>query len=100
MSADADERRFRALFDAEARGVLGYALRRVGHREDAADVVAETFGVAWRGMGDVPAGDDARLWLYGVARNVLANQRRGALRRQRLPDPPRGGPRGPARAGA
>jgi RNA polymerase sigma-70 factor (ECF subfamily) len=74
------------LFESEARGVLGYALRRVESAEDAADIVAETFGVAWRRIEQVPAGSEARLWLYGVARRVLANQRRGALRRQRLGD--------------
>ena len=86
MGPDDAERRFRALFEAEARGVLGYALRRVESPEDAADVVAETFGVAWRRIADVPPGAEARLWLYGVARRVLANQRRGALRRRRLAD--------------
>jgi RNA polymerase sigma factor (sigma-70 family) len=86
MGPDAEALRFRALFEAEARGVLGYALRRVEEREDAADVVAETFSVAWRRIEDVPAEPEARLWLYGVARRVLANQRRGALRRERLAD--------------
>ena len=86
MGSTAEERRFRDLFEAEARGVLGYALRRVADREDAADVVAETFSVAWRRIGDVPAAPESRLWLYGVARRVLANQRRGALRRARLAD--------------
>jgi RNA polymerase sigma-70 factor (ECF subfamily) len=84
MGSDTDEDRFRALFEAEARGVLGYALRRVEDREDAADVVAETFSVAWRRIADVPAGAEARLWLYGVARRTLANQRRGTSRRRRL----------------
>jgi RNA polymerase sigma-70 factor (ECF subfamily) len=84
MGSDAEERRFRALFEAEARGVLGYAMRRVEQREDAADVVAETFSVAWRRIGHVPPEPEARLWLYGVARRILANQRRGALRRERL----------------
>jgi RNA polymerase sigma-70 factor (ECF subfamily) len=78
--------RFRTLFDAESRSLLGYALRRTGRPEDAADVVAEVFLVAWRRIDDVPAGDDARLWLYGVARRVLANQLRGARRRERLGD--------------
>jgi RNA polymerase sigma factor (sigma-70 family) len=86
MSPDEEQRRFRALFEAEARGVLGYALRRVESREDAADVVAETFGVAWRRIGEIPPHPESRLWLYGVARRVLANQRRGALRRRRLAD--------------
>lgn len=87
--ADDDERRrarFRALFQAESRALLGYALRRTGRPEDAADVVAEVFLVAWRRVDDVPAGDEARLWLYGVARRVVANHRRGARRRERLGD--------------
>jgi RNA polymerase sigma factor (sigma-70 family) len=41
--------------------------------------VAETFLTAWRRLGDVPA--EPRPWLLGVARRVLANQRRGARRR-------------------
>jgi preprotein translocase subunit SecD len=32
----------------------------------------------------VPTGEAARLWLYGVSRRVLANQRRGELRRSAL----------------
>ena len=66
--------------------MLAYVLRRVERAEDAGDVVAETFLVAWRRMDKVPAGDEARLWLYGVARRQLANQRRGELRRSRLAD--------------
>src|SRR4051794_7101613 len=76
--------RFRRLFDDAERDLLAYALRRVERPEDAADVVAETFLVAWRRLDDVPAGDQARLWLYGVARRQLANQRRGQLRRSQL----------------
>jgi RNA polymerase sigma-70 factor (ECF subfamily) len=76
--------RFEALFNAESRAVLGYALRRVRAREDAADVVAETFLVAWRRIDDVPVGREARLWLFGVARRVWANHARGDRRRHRL----------------
>jgi RNA polymerase sigma factor (sigma-70 family) len=47
-------------------------------------VIAETFLVAWRRIDEVPAGDRARLWLYGVARRALANQRRGERRRVQL----------------
>jgi len=36
------------------------------------------FLVAWRRIDDVPKGDDGRLWLYGVARRVLANHHRRA----------------------
>jgi len=78
--------RFRGLFAATERDLLAYALRRVERPEDAADVVAETFLVAWRRIDAVPPGDEARLWLYGVARRQLANHRRGQLRRTRLAD--------------
>ncbi|MBN6053151.1 sigma-70 family RNA polymerase sigma factor, partial [Nonomuraea sp. RK-328] len=55
-------------------------MRRCESPEDAADVVSETFAIAWRRADALPPGEEARLWLYGVARNVLANHRRGAAR--------------------
>jgi RNA polymerase sigma-70 factor (ECF subfamily) len=55
--------------------VLGYALRRA-EPEEARDVVAETFTVAWRRLEAVPAGDGALPWLLATARNQLANRRR------------------------
>lgn len=66
------QERFRELYSAHVDAVLGYSLRRVGRREDAGDIVAETFLVAWRRLADVPEGEGARLWLYGVARRTLA----------------------------
>ncbi|MEU4191580.1 RNA polymerase sigma factor [Kribbella sp. NPDC026611] len=79
-----DKERFRRLFDANFRKLLAYALRRVESAEDAADVVSDTMLIAWRRLPEVPADDAARLWLYGVARRVLANHRRGDDRRERL----------------
>lgn len=83
MGHDASQERFRCLYTAHFDAVLGYALRRSAP-EDAADVAAETFLVAWRRLDDVPDGDTTRLWLYGVARRTLANLRRGARRRDHL----------------
>lgn len=80
------EDRFRLLFGENFAGLLAYALRRVTDPADAADIVAETFLVAWRRAEDVPAGGEARLWLFGVARRAMANQRRGKLRRSNLAD--------------
>ncbi|GAA2105791.1 RNA polymerase sigma factor [Actinomadura alba] len=74
------EDEFADVYAATYKPLLGYALRRCGSPEDAADVVAETFAIAWRRAAEMPAGGEARLWLYGVARRVLANQRRGARR--------------------
>lgn len=62
---------------------MAFALRRVSP-DDAADVVAETFLVAWRRSPEIPPGGEAELWLYGVARRVVANQERGERRRTRL----------------
>jgi RNA polymerase sigma factor (sigma-70 family) len=76
--------RFRAVYDTNYHRVLGYALRRTASREDAEDAVAETFLTAWRRLEEIPHGSDARPWLYGVARNALANQRRSERRRGRL----------------
>ena len=74
---------FDALYRAHRDLVLGYCLRRAP-RADALDAAAETFLVAWRRRDDVPG--NARVWLLAVARRVLANQRRGTGRRDRLRD--------------
>jgi len=74
------------MYAANSASVLGYLLRRSANSDDAADAMAETFMVAWRRIDAVPAGDEARPWLYGVARRVLANHRRGERRRSSLAD--------------
>ena len=78
------QERFRLIYQANSPPILGYVLRRTQSPDDAADVVAETFLTAWRRLDDLPRGLEARLWLYGVARRVLANHRRGERRRLRL----------------
>ncbi|MFI6921516.1 RNA polymerase sigma factor [Nonomuraea spiralis] len=76
--------RFEELYTEHYAAVSGYVRRRTDDPHDTADVIAETFTTAWRRLGDVPAGDRARLWLYGVARRTLANHRRGESRREAL----------------
>ncbi len=83
---EADAAVFEELFEVHGRAVLAYALRRCANATDAEDAVAETFTVAWRRFTRVPAVAEARPWLYGVCRRVLANQRRGEARRWRLLD--------------
>lgn len=75
---------FSRLYREQGRAILAYALRRVEDREDAADVLAETFLIAWRRLAEVPAGAEARLWLYAVARRTIANLHRSERRRTRL----------------
>lgn len=83
-SATENETRFRRVYADNFEPLLAYAVRRVDDSADAADVVAETFLIAWRRVADIPPGDEARLWLYGVARRVLSNHHRGGVRRERL----------------
>ena len=78
--------RFEAVYDAYYPAMYQYAARRTSSPDDTADVISETFLTAWRRIGDVPQGERALLWLYGVARRVLANQQRGASRRTVLAD--------------
>lgn len=78
-----DERALRQLFADHFVAVTGYAMRRTSP-SDAADVVAETMLVAWRRRSEVPEPPGTRPWLFGVARRVLANQRRGLQRRLAL----------------
>jgi RNA polymerase sigma factor (sigma-70 family) len=70
-----------ALFRRHYREVAAYVRRRA-EPDVVEDVVAETFLVAWRRLGEVPA--DARPWLLGVARKTLATQRRSLARRRSL----------------
>ncbi|WP_433419198.1 RNA polymerase sigma factor [Microtetraspora malaysiensis] len=74
--------RFVQIYEHAYRPILGYVLRRCADPDDAADVVAETFATAWRRIDETPSGDEARLWLYGVARRTLANHRRGERRHE------------------
>jgi RNA polymerase sigma-70 factor (ECF subfamily) len=72
-------------FDALARECLEPLRRYLARRTDAetaADVLGDTLLVAWRRFDDVPA--EPLPWLYGVARNCLANAERGVRRRARL----------------
>jgi RNA polymerase sigma factor (sigma-70 family) len=87
----AAETRLSQLMADHGRPVLGYLTRRTDPASDAADLVAEVFVVAWRRLADVPGElDEARAWLLGVARRVLANHHRGATRRDQLADRLRG----------
>ena len=74
---------FERLFADNHEAIRRYCRRRLPG-DAAEDAAADVFVVAWRRISDVPTGDDALLWLYGVARNVVARSRRGDRRRDRL----------------
>jgi RNA polymerase sigma-70 factor (ECF subfamily) len=68
--------RFEQLYSETRVSILGYLLRRVSDPTDAADLLAETYLVAWRKLDDVAKDDEARLWLYGVARRIASHHHR------------------------
>ena len=74
-----DEARFEAMYEANISAVAAYCSRRLG-ADDADDAAAEVFVVAWRRLTDAPSGSHELPWLYGVARNVVANRRRSNRR--------------------
>ena len=71
---------FEALFRETRAPLLGYLTRRASP-EDAADLLAEVYLVAWRRRADLPRGDERRLWLFGVARRLVADHHRTAVAR-------------------
>lgn len=72
-------------YATNAADLLSYIGRRVSVPADAADLLSETFLVAWRKHDQLPTDpEQARMWLFGVARRVLANASRSAIRRSDL----------------
>jgi RNA polymerase sigma-70 factor, ECF subfamily len=75
----------RERFEALAAEVVEPVRRFLARRTDpdtADDVLAETLLVCWRRLDHVP--EDPLPWVYGVARNCLANVHRGQRRQVRL----------------
>ncbi|MHC9046128.1 RNA polymerase sigma factor [Microbacterium saperdae] len=82
----ADAERIESVVRREAPALLAYFERR-STPHDAADLLGETLLIAWRRVSAVPVDDqEARMWLFGVARRVLTTSRRSGVRRQALAD--------------
>ena len=82
MRGESDRRaQFEAMFAAHHDAVRRYVVRREsGALVD--DAIADTFLVAWRRLDEIP--ERTLPWLLGVARRVLADQRRAGRRRRSL----------------
>ncbi len=71
--------RFDQIFAEHYESVSRYCHRRLPP-DDANDATAEVFVVAWRKIDEVPQGDEALPWLYGVSRNEVSRARRSIRR--------------------
>jgi RNA polymerase sigma factor (sigma-70 family) len=71
---------FALIFDRHFKTIHRYLARRVG-RDRADDLASQTFAVAFERRASFrPEAADARPWLYGIATNLLANDRRAEQR--------------------
>jgi DNA-directed RNA polymerase specialized sigma24 family protein len=78
-----DRETFAALYRDHVNRVTGFAVRRLSNPGEVADLVAATFLAALeRSDSYDPAKGDPSAWLLGIAANLLANQRRRAVREQ------------------
>lgn len=82
MSSANRRRRFEDIADEVFEPLQRY-LRRRAPAADAEDAFSEVMLTIWRRLDEVPS-DRSLPWAYGIARRVLANQRRGQTRRLRL----------------
>lgn len=93
LSSPDDIERFRAVLFATHEDVTRYCQRRLAAgRVD--DTVAEVFAAVWQGLERVPMGTEARPWVFGIARNKVAESHRWHTRSTQLtrllhPDPTR-----------
>lgn len=73
------------LVERESGRLLNYFLRRTSNHEDAADLLGETLVIVWRRERSIPDDETrSRMWMYGIARKVLAGQHRSDRRRTAL----------------
>ena len=71
---------FDQLFVQHAPGLLRFLVFRTGDRQEAEDVVSETFERALRSRRFDPRRQDGRAWLYTTALNLVRdNVRRSAV---------------------
>ena len=74
---------FRQVYDTHVAAVRDYCFRRLPASE-ANDAVAEVFVALWRRIDEMPDNEERKLWLVGIARNVVRNAHRSSRRRRRL----------------
>ncbi len=71
---------FGLLFERYGQAIYGYCFRRTADADRAADLTSITFLEAWRRREVALPGDKVLPWVFGVATNVLRNERRNRRR--------------------
>ena len=79
-SREGDASAFGLLFQRHARAIYNYCFRRLGSWTTAEDMLSVVFLEAWRRRDTELPPEKVLPWLYGVATNVIRNQRRSERR--------------------
>src|SRR5262245_65888737 len=77
-----DQDAFRVLVERHSRNIYRLAYRMTGKREDAEDVVQETFVRAYRQLGRFEARSNFGTWLYRVGFNCAIDYMRARPHRE------------------
>jgi RNA polymerase sigma-70 factor (ECF subfamily) len=80
-----DRARYEEVYARTYADLVRFVVRRRYPADQAEDVAAEAFAVAWRRLGDLPAElGEARAWLFGITRRLLLARHRADSRGQAL----------------
>lgn len=83
MADQEAEEQFRQLFERANRRLLAQAYLFTGDRNEAQDLVQETFLRAWRRWSDLPPAADREQWLRKVLHNLAVSRWRALRVRRR-----------------
>jgi len=78
------EQWFESLVHAHIDELTAFAYRLCGSREQAEDLVQETFSEAWRGISSLKKVESARAWLFRVLRRRYARLVRNSTTRPEM----------------
>lgn len=82
-----DDEALRELQHQHGPSLLLYFERRIEPVEDAAMLLNDLLVVVWKRAASAPSDpEQVRMWMFGIARKLLNNQRRSNYRRSALAD--------------
>jgi len=76
-----DVEAFGKLFERHKDTVYAFVYKSIGRREDAEDIVQDTFRKAWLGIAGFRGGSSILTWLCRIAMNLCADRARSARMR-------------------
>jgi RNA polymerase sigma-70 factor (ECF subfamily) len=80
-----DKKRYEDVYARTYADLVRFVVRRGYPLDQAEDVAAEAFLVAWQRLKDLPAEfGEARAWLFGITRRLLLARHRADARGQEL----------------